>query len=281
VAGAGELLAEKAFHLVGLRVPFDDLVKAVVVLALGTWASFLLERGTRALARRRRKEAGFQSGLGRLVRYLGVLASGILALRVAGVQITVVMTVLVALGSALLVGLAFGLHNLTQNFVAGMMVLAEQPIRKGDFVEINGVEGTVLEVGLRASRVQTRDGAILVVPNGRWVTECVTNFSYPVPRQRWTVAVECELSEEPRTVQSLLGRVASGHPLVLRAPGPEVRLEEVLGGNLKFALQFWVENPLDGRRVSSDLRFSLVAACREAGIALAQPSLEVKFKPLR
>lgn len=280
MAGGGELLAEKALHLVGLTVPFEDLVRAVVVLAAGTWASLLVERGVRALARRRRPESGLQSGMGRLARYLGILVSGILALRVAGVQITVVMTVLVAVGSALLVGLAFGLHNLTQNFVAGMMVLAEQPVRKGDFVEINGVEGTVLEVGLRASQVQTRDGAILVVPNGRWVTECVTNFSFPVPRQRWTVAVECELSADPRAVQGLLEQVASGHRLVLRTPCPEVRLEELLGGNLTFALQFWVENPLDGRRVCSDLRFAVVAAAREAGIPLAQPSLEVKLEPL-
>jgi len=271
-----QLLGERALEFVGKGFSFEELLAGAAALCAGLLAAWALELSVRRYLQWRGRPEGLQAGVGRLVRYAGYLGAAMLALRVLGMQVTLLVTVLLAVASALLVGIAFGLKNVAQNFVAGLIVLVEQPVRRGDFVQIGNVEGTVVAVGLRASQVETRDGSFLVVPNAKWVTEFVTNFSYPVPRQRWSVELEVELEEDPSRVRAVMEAVASRHPSVLRAPAPEVRLEDVKAGNLRFSLHAWVADPAEGRRVASDLRFALVEAMRREGIPLAQPSLIVR-----
>jgi potassium efflux system protein len=271
-----QLAGERALEFAGRQYTFAEIVAALVTLGAWLLLAWGAEKAVRAGMRWRGLGEGLQAGVGRLVRYAGYLVAPVMALRALGMQVTLVVTLLLVVASALLVGVAFGLKNVSQNFVAGLIVLVEQPVRKGDFVQVDEVEGTVLAVGLRATQVETREGTILVVPNSKWVTEVVTNFSYPAPRQRCCVEVEVELEEDPDRVRRLLEAVAATHPRVLRAPAPEARLEALKGGNFTFALHAWVAEPVLGRRVASELRFALVEACRREGVALAQPALVIR-----
>jgi len=271
-----QLAGERALEFAGRKFSFAELMAALATLGGWLLVAWGLERAARAYLRWRGQAEALQSGVGRVFRYAGYLAASVLALRTLGMQVTLVVILLIALSSALLVGVAFGLRNESQNFVAGLIVLVEQPVRRGDFVQVDRVEGTVLAVGLRATQVETRDGTILVVPNSKWVTEVVTNYSHPFPRQRWSVELEVELKEDPVRVRALMEAAASEHPTVLRVPAPEARLEDLKAGNYRFALHVWVADPVLGRKVASDLRFALVDACRRERVAIAQPALVIR-----
>lgn len=260
-------LAEGTVSLASLLVALV-VVLAAVRLARLTRSALLRVLMARDVA------PGTRFAVTRLLGYLIVAIGILVALNSMGIKLDALLTA----SAALLVGIGFGLQNIAQNFVAGLILLLEQPIRPGDLVRIGGASGTVESIGLRATQIVTRDQVAMIVPNSELVTSIVINHSRPVSPVRVWVRVGVAYGSDMARVRDALLRVAAEHPAVLGQPPPEVRLEDFGDSSLAFSLLFWVEDPLSDLRVSSDLRFAIDAVFREVGIDIPFPQRDLHLR---
>jgi small-conductance mechanosensitive channel len=245
-----------------------------VILTLAYVISMLMQRGLGRFLGRRGLEEGVQYALKRLLHY-AVIAMGImLALQNLGISIAA----LAGLGAILAIGIGFGLQNIAQNFVSGLILLLERPVKKGDFVEVAGTRGTVRSIHARATVITTLDNVDILVPNGEFITESVVNQTYRDRQLRIRVGVGVAYGSDTDLVRRTLLRVAEEHPEVVRKSDSVVFFEEFGDSSLDFTLTVWIDNPQAQRRVASDLRFAIDRAFREEVIEIPFPQRDLHLK---
>ena len=262
------------FRIGGTPVTLASLVSFFVFLALAFLVSKLLQRALGRVYRRRQVDEGVQYALNRLLHYAVVGLGVFLALDNLGISVTG----LAALGAILGVGIGFGLQNIAQNFVSGLILLLERPVKKGDFVEVGDTRGTVREIRARATVVTTLDNVDILVPNGQFITEPVINSTFHDRRVRIGVRVGVAYGSDTQQVRATLERVAAGHPGVLEEPKPLVRFDDFGESSLDFTLLVWLSSPRTEPIVASDLRFAIDRAFREAGIEIPFPQRDVRIR---
>lgn len=183
------------------------------------------------------------------------------------------------LGGAFAIGLGFGAQNIFNNFISGLILIIEQPIRVGDLVQIESDRGTVVDVGARCTRIRRADGVDLLVPNSRLLETTVVNWTLSDPRVRTSVAVGVSYGSRTDVVAEVLERCARTHPSVLPGEPVDVFFEDFAADALSFEVHFWTEvGAIELRRVRSDIRFAVEAGCREAGIEIAFPQRDVHLR---
>lgn len=255
-------------------VTMGSAVVGVLLFLLAVVLARVAERSVSRLLALRGHPRGAQAAVGKVIRYT-VLTVGLgVALSSAGLDITAVL----AASTVLLVGLGFGLQNVAQNFVSGLILLVEQPIRPGDFVRVGDVFGVVDDIGPRATRILTRDNVAIIVPNSELATTQVVNHSRPTSRQRISVNVGVAYGSDVQKVKEALLAAAQAHPRVLADPGPEVRFDAFGDSSLDFSLLAWIVEPREDLRVASDLRFAIDQAFRGAGITIPFPQRDLHLK---
>ena len=249
--------------LVGLAIVLGS---AVVANVLGRWLRRALQsRGI---------PTGTQFAASKIVSYV-VLAVGLM---VGVTSMGIKLDALIATSAVVAVGIGFGLQNIAQNFISGIILLVEQPVRKGDFVRVGDALGLVDDIGLRATRIVTRDEVTILVPNSSLVVEPVINHSRPSTKLRIRVAVSVAYGTDTARVRDELLRVARATHDVLELPTPEVRFEGFGDSSLDFALLVWIPEPQSDLRVSSELRFAIDAAFRRAAIEIPFPQRDVHVR---
>lgn len=262
------------FRIGGTDVTVASLISFFVFLLLAFLASMLIQRALGRVYTRRGIDAGVQYALNRLVHYV-VLGLGIfLALENLGISITA----LAGLGAILAVGIGFGLQNITQNFVSGLILLVERPVKKGDFVEVGPVRGTVREIHARATLITTLDNVDVLVPNGDLITQQVVNQTFDDRRVRARVEVGVAYGSDTALVRRVLEGVAKEHPLVLEEPAPSVWFGAFGESSLNFTLLVWVPEALGQNQIASDLRFAIDREFRKEGIEIPFPQRDLHLK---
>jgi potassium efflux system protein len=207
------------------------------------------------------------------VRYAVFLIGLVIAVDSIGLKLDALLTA----SAALLVGIGFGLQSIAQNFISGLILLIERPVGKGDFVQIGDASGVVLDIGLRATLVVTRDEVTIIVPNSQLITGQVMNHSIPTTRKRTLVEVGVAYGTDTALVERVLLEVAHASEHVLKEPAPEVRFESFGDSSLQFGLLFWIADPREDRRVASRLRFAIDHAFRDKKIEIPFPQREVRL----
>ena len=241
------------------------IISAIFGRMVRSFSMRMLTRGSRGASE------GAAYAVGRIAQYL-ILASGILlALDNVGIDITA----FAALGAVLSVGIGFGLQNIAQNFISGIILLVERPVQKGDFVSFGSMEGTVIGIEMRATRVMTRDGISVLVPNSKLISDEVSNLSAPEPTTRLRVAVGVAYGSDTKRVRDVLLEVASNDGRVQKEPAPGVFFREFGSSSLDFELCVWLADPHIRPRVASDLRFAIDRAFRDNDITIAFPQLDL------
>jgi small-conductance mechanosensitive channel len=220
---------------------------------------------------RRSTRVGAVFALSKLLSYSLVFLGVIVALAVLGIPLSSLLVTF----SALLVGVGFSLQTVMQNFIAGIVLLVEQPIRKGDFIGFGQTLGSVLEIGLRATTLSTLDGTVLVVPNHLLVTTEVSNHSHPMERSRLNIKLRVSYREDIDVVKETLLNVAQHHPEVLPDPQPLVFLDQFGESDYVLNLVAWVKTPLTQRRTASELRFAIARAFARRQIPFPMPELQL------
>ncbi len=204
-----------------------------------------------------------------LAQYVVWLLAGTAMLEMLGVHVTV----LVAGSAALLVGLGLGVQQIFRDIVSGIFLLFEGTIEVGDVLEVNKTVGKVEEIKLRTTRLSTRDGQTMIVPNYMFITENVINWSYGSEQPvRFQVVMCVEGDSDEMTVWEIMHAAACEHPDVLTSDAgrkPSVKLTEFGQRGLIFELNFWTLRKFEATTVASDLRVEILKKLREAGVRLA------------
>lgn len=268
------LLHEPLVHLAGGPITILSLVIGVAIV-MGFWvAATVTARALGTMLKRRQVGDGTRFALAKIWRYVVRLIGIIVALTSVGIR----LDALLAASTVVLVGIGFGLQNIAQNFVSGIILLLERPVARGDFVQLGDTHGSVADIGLRATRVVTRDEVTIIVPNSELITARVINHSVPTSNLRIAVKAPVAYGTDTKLVQEVLIDVAHGERTVLDSPEPEVRFESFGESCLEFSLLVWISDPLEDRRIASRLRFAIDAAFRKAGIEIPFPQRELRIR---
>ncbi len=240
--------------------------------ALSTSLRFLLRE---ELLKRLRLKRGIPELISTTVHYLLLLLVFLFAVNAGGVALNKFTVITGALG----VGVGFGLQNIINNFVSGLILQFERPIRVGDVVEIQaGLTGTVTRIGIRASTVQTFQGAEIIIPNATFISGNVTNWTLSEARRRLDLPVGVAYGTDPKLVKELLERPAIQHPDVLTSPAPAVFLKEFGDSSLNFELQFWVMQDSNTTKVKSEVALEVMRLFSEAGLEIPFPQRDLHLR---
>jgi len=272
---AGVLAHEMAFG--SFRVTVGNLVAFAVAVAVSVLVSrfvrFVLEEDILARVDLPR---GVPQTVSMLVHY-GVLTLGLLiGLAAAGIEVTQFAIVLGALG----VGIGFGLQTVVNNFISGLILIFERPIKLGDIVEIGTVTGEVKNIGIRASTIRTYEGAEVVVPNGNLLSSEMTNWTLSDRQRRIEIPVGVAYGSDPARVQALLHEVVDGRSDVLRTPAPQVLFQGFGDSSLDFTVRFWTADFDRWFVLRSETAIAIHAALREAGVEIPFPQRDVHVRTL-
>jgi len=181
------------------------------------------------------------------------------------------------LAGAFGVGLGFGLQSVVNNFVSGLILLFERPIRVGDIVEVGDLQGEVSRIGIRASTVRTYRGADIIVPNAQLVTERVTNWTASDRRRRIDIPVGVDYRSAPEKVVEVLEAVAGAHSEILKQPRPQAVFSTFGDSAINFELRAWTNHIERWATIQTELAVQVYAALREAGMTFPFPQREVRL----
>ncbi|MDZ7639752.1 MAG: mechanosensitive ion channel [Bryobacterales bacterium] len=247
------------------------LFLAVLVVAARTVDSVLR---TRILVRTA-MDAGQRYALARVASYSVFVVGLVVGLQSIGLN----LNTLTVFGGALGIGIGFGLQNLTNNFVSGLILLAERPVKVGDRVEVDGLNGDVVRIGARSTWVRTNDNVVIIIPNSDFTENRVTNWTAHERRVRFSVPVGVSYSSDPEQVREILMKAAVDHPDVLTAPAPDVVFVGFGDSSLDFELRVWTETKVQVPKIlRSDLYFRIFRAFRDNGVEIPFPQRDLHLR---
>jgi small-conductance mechanosensitive channel len=209
-----------------------------------------------------------------LVNYSGVVAAILIALPIVGVS----LSKLALVAGALSVGIGFGLKGIVNDFVSGLILLFERPIKIGDWIVIPSGEGHVKRIGARATVIRTFDRSTVIVPNSELVSSAMTNWFYSSRLGRLRVPVRVSHRSDPERVRDILLACARQHPAVSRYPAPKVLWTEFAESSLDFELRVFVRDCDNAVTLRSDLRFAIFKAFKDAGVEIPVPQRDLHIR---
>lgn len=257
--------------LSGTPVTTLTILFALLILLIARIAAALIGRSIERLLEARGVDKGLRFAVGKISRYVVIIIGAFVALNTMGVDTSAVM----AGGAVLLVGIGFGLQKLAENFISGLLVLIERPIHKGDFIDAGGVLGIVDDIGLRATRVISRDGVTVIVPNASLMSSNVVNYSAPTHSRRIWIRIGVAYGSDLERATKILIDLADAEKRIAGDPAPEVRFTAFKDSSIELALVCWIHEAQDDLLVISNLNFGIDAAFKKAGIEIPFPQIDV------
>jgi small-conductance mechanosensitive channel len=270
-----KVLSYALFHVGGAPINLYSLIGLILVLII----TAVVARKVRRLLelyflRRLPVEAGAQYAVASLTQYALWVIGLLVALKVLNINLTAIAVVAGALG----VGIGFGLQNIVANFVCGLVLLVERPIRVRDRITMEGVEGNVRAVNFRSTLIETNDNISVIVPNSEFINKKVINWSIGDPKVRIHVPVGVAYGSNLETVTRTLLGAATDMEGVLKQPAPEVRFIEFGDSSLNMELLVWTLDPVRHFLLRSQLNYAIDAAFRREGVEVPFPQRDVHVK---
>jgi small-conductance mechanosensitive channel len=213
-------------------------------------------------------DAGMQVWTSTLFAYAGNLLALSMGMAAVGIGLERIAWV----ASALSVGIGFGLQAVVQNFVSGIIMLAEKPVKVGDWVSLGGIEGDIRRINVRATEIQMGDRSTVIVPNSEFITKTVRNVTHANPLGLVKILLPVPLDADADQVRSLILELFAAHADVLKTPEPSVQLDAIDSAGMVFNATAFVDSPRMAYGVRSALLFDVLRRLREAGISLVKPA---------
>lgn len=268
VYGAVSSALNYQIHIGSASFAISNIVAFVLTLLAGYLvASFTRAILGEAILPRMSLARGLPNAIATVTHYVLLVLIFILALAAAGVELSKFTILTGALG----VGLGFGLQNVVNNFVSGLILLFERPVRVGDLLEIKGIGGEVTKIGFRSSTVHAFDGSDLIIPNATLISEQVTNWTLTGTHRKIVLNIHVAYGNDPTKVRDLLRATAAAHPQVLEYPKPIALFLGFGDSALNFEVWFWAPRPEVVPELRSEVALNIAAALREAGINVPVP----------
>jgi small-conductance mechanosensitive channel len=209
-----------------------------------------------------------------MVKYTLVTIGIFIAVSAAGIPTNSLTVILGAFG----VGIGFGLQNIFNNLVSGLILLFERPIQLGDTIEVGTLMGNVRSIGIRSSNVRTFDGAEIIVPNGNLISNEVINWTLSDDRRRIELIVGVSYSSDPHKVKEVLLNVIKQHPDIEQDPAPGVLFQNLGESSLDFRMLFWTKEFDQWIRIKSEVLFQVFDDLTAAGIEIPFPQRDLHLR---
>lgn len=268
----GQVIEYPLFYLNQRPITITAIVVGLIILLIFV----LISRGLRRILSTRlfpkyKLDKGIELAILKILHYLMVGLGIIVAVQFIGLNLTSLAVVF----GLLSVGIGFGLQNIVSNFISGVIILFERPIKIGDRITIGGVLGDVENISLRATHIRTIDNIAIIVPNSEFISSQVTNWSHGDPKIRIHVKVGVAYgSDVPLVIESLL-KVAQEHAEVLEKPPPKVWFREFGDSSLNFELLAWIPNPKKRPVIISDLNKRIDEIFRKNKVQIPFPQRDL------
>ncbi len=255
-------------------ITVGKIVGGVALLFFGYVLSKMIARlfGTRFLPRMKVTPSA-AAALQSVLFYVLVVIFAIIALRVVNIP----LTAFTLLGGALALGVGFGSQNIINNFISGLILLVERPIKVGDLIQLDDLYGNVEHIGARSTRIKTGSHLEIIVPNSSFLENNVVNWTLSDDRVRTVVKVGVIYGSPTREVTRLLVKAVTEHGQVLPKPEPIVLFTDFADNSLNFEVHFWIKmrTVMERLRIESDVRYMIDQSFREAGLVIAFPQRDV------
>jgi len=258
------------------HITIQTMISLVVFSSLLFFLTGMLRKWiVEQLLTRSKMDIGARQATGSIIRYFIIVIGFIIILQTVGIDLTALNVLAGAVG----IGLGFGLQNIVNNFISGIIILFERPIKVGDRIEVGNVEGDVVRVGGRSTEVVTNDNITIIIPNSKFITENVINWSHNDRKVRFRIPVTVAFGSDVRLVERVLLEVAEEDPDVLDKPAPGVRLMEFGDSGLRFELRAWSTTLIHRKGLLiSNLNFGILATFSQHGIEIPFPQRDLRIR---
>jgi len=264
------------FEIGQIRISMVRIIGGILLFTALLFVTRIIQRRLREnVLLTPRMDTGVANSVDTAVGYAGTALAAIIAVSYAGFDITNLAIV----AGALSVGIGFGLQSIVNNFVSGLILLIERPIKVGDWVVVGNEEGTVKNISVRSTEIETFNRASLIVPNSELITGRVLNWTHRSALGRVVLRFSAGPNADPRAVLAILAECARAHPRVLTEPAPVAVFEGYTQTATEYSLRAFLGNISSGVKVQSDLRVAVFEALRARQIELAAPVETVVVKP--
>jgi potassium-dependent mechanosensitive channel len=264
-------------HIGNTEVTIGALLASILVFGIGYAAARLFQGWLDA---RVLLPAGISGGVRNSIRtgigYTGIVIAALAAFSYAGFNLSSIAII----AGALSVGIGFGLQNLVNNFISGLILLVERPISVGDLVVVGGEEGCVRKISVRSTELETFDGANVLIPNSYFISEKVKNWTFRNKVRRVAIPIGVAYGSDPRQVQAVLLTVAGGNTDVLKTPEPVVTLDEFSPASINFTLYTFVGDINKAGSVRTQLSMAILDAFAAAGIEIPYGQTDVAVRKM-
>jgi potassium-dependent mechanosensitive channel len=255
------------------------LGKLVIGFTLVIVSYFLAKWFSRQLGRRLLKNLNLQNSvktsLERLIFYVGYIVLILFVMQLLSIPITIFTMV----GGALAIGIGFGSQNVINNFISGLIVMIEQPVRVGDWIEIEGVSGHIEQIGGRSTYIKTSDNKQVIIPNSFFLEKYFINWTLSDDIVSGRLSVGVAYGTDVKKVEKILLQVAAENQKTLKDPAPAVLFQDFAESSLNFDLVFWhnVGAELTSRGIASQMRYRIDELFKENNISMPFPHRQLVF----
>jgi len=249
------------------------LVSSLILLfVISEWLRKIL---VNKILKRYQLEVSTRQSIGTMMKYFLILAGLFSILQTTGIDLSAFGILAGAIG----VGIGFGLQNITNNFISGLIILFEQPIKIGDRIEVGDVSGDVIKISARSTMIVTNDNISIIVPNSQFIDSQVINWSHNDRNIRFNFPVGVSYKENPEKIKNVLLQVAKANEGVLSNPAPDVIFEEFGDNSLNFNLRVWTSEYISKPKVlRSLLYYEVFKRFSEEGIEIPFPQRDIHIK---
>jgi len=237
-------------------------------------ANFIRNLLEEDILKRAKMKKGLPYTIALMVKYTLVTVGIFIAVSAAGIPTNSLTVILGAFG----VGIGFGLQNIFNNLVSGLILLFERPIQIGDTIEVGQLMGNVRSIGIRSSNLRTFDGAEIIVPNGNLISNDVTNWTLSDDRRRIELIVGVSYASDPHNVKDILMKVIKKHPDIISDPKPSVWFQNLGESSLDFRMLFWTKEFDQWIRIKSEVLFQVFDDLKAAGIEIPFPQHDLHLR---
>ncbi len=245
-----------------------------ILLIIVVFSRFFARRLVDRILIRLQIEEGTRYTFKRVIELTLILIGAIIAFQSIGIN----LSGLAVIFGLLSVGIGFGLQNITSNFVAGLILLFERPIKVSDRVTVGGIEGDVIEINIRSTTIRSLNNIDIIVPNSEFVSSQVVNWSHGDRKIRLDIEVGVSYNSDLETVLRSLKEVALENQEILRDPKPDVHLREFGDSSWNMKLRVWIDNPKRHPVVRSDINCAIVRKFRENGVEIPFPQRDLHLR---
>ncbi|MCF8257901.1 MAG: mechanosensitive ion channel [Flavobacteriales bacterium] len=245
------------------------------LIVLFTVSAFIKRMLVSRVFKRYEMEMGMAESVGTITRYAIIILGLVIILQTSGIDMSALGIMFGALG----IGIGFGLQNISNNFISGLIILFERPIKVGDRVEVHGVAGNIVNISARATTIITNDNIAIIVPNAQFINEEVINWSHNDKLVRFNIPVGVSYKEDPARIRSMLLEVAAACEGVESHPAPDVLFEKYGESSLDFVLRVWsTDYSYVPQILKSKLYYAMFEKFKENGVEIPYPQRDLHIK---